>query len=212
MTSESPFSIPIDIDELLKTEAARHTALQDNDFFRVPPWSDTPGVAHAIVEIPKGHRNKYEVDKKTGLIRLDRYLSSSTHYPLDYGCIPQTLAGDGDPLDAIIMVREPTFPGCLIEAKVIGLFQMIEKNEQDVKVLAVPLRDPFFKGANDLDDVPEAFLREVEHFFMTYKQLEGGKVESFGWAKRADGIAVIEDSIRIFFEARRRLLGSQRTP
>src|SRR5438105_4927405 len=117
----------IDVIKLLENPDARKTALQKNLFYGVPALTEIPGVAYAIVEIPKGHRNKYEVDKKSGLIRLDRYLSSSTHYPLDYGIIPQTLAGDGDPLDVIVMVREPTFAGCLIEARVIGLFRMIEK-------------------------------------------------------------------------------------
>lgn len=201
---------PIDIEELLKNEGARLTALQDNDFYRVPPMTSTPGVAYAIIEIPKGHRNKYEVDKKTGLIRLDRYLSSSTHYPLDYGIIPQTLAGDGDPLDVIVMVREPTFPGCLIEARIVGLFQMIEKGEEDVKVLAVPFSDPYFAAMKDLADVPEAFLREVEHFFNTYKQLEGGKVETFGWAGRAEGLAVVDESFDLYWEARKRLAATHR--
>lgn len=196
---------PVDLEALLKTEGARLTALQDNDFYRVPPMTSIPGVAYAIIEIPKGYRNKYEVDKKTGLIRLDRYLSSSTHYPLDYGIIPQTLAGDGDPLDVIVMVREPTFPGCLIEARIVGLFQMIEKGDEDVKVLAVPLRDPYFASMKDLADVPEAFLREVEHFFNTYKQLEGSTVETFGWAGREEGLAVVEESFDLYWEARKRL-------
>src|SRR6185295_7915988 len=136
--------------------------------------------------------------KKSGLIRLDRYLSSSTHYPLDYGIIPQTLAGDGDPLDVIVMVREPTFSGCLIEARVLGLFRMIEKGEHDEKVLACPLRDPFFKDVRELDDVPDAFLNEVEHFFNTYKQLEGSTVESFGWGSRADGMKCIHESMKVY--------------
>ena len=186
------------VDKLLESADARLTALQDNDFYRVPALTDIPGVAHAIVEIPKGHRNKYEIDKKSGLMRLDRYLSSSTHYPLDYGIIPQTLAGDGDPLDVIVMVREPTFSGCLIEARILGLFRMIEKGEQDEKILACPLRDPFFAEVRELDDVPEAFLREVEHFFNTYKQLEGSTVETFGWSPREEGMRAIHESMEVY--------------
>ena len=188
----------IDVSKLLESEDARNTALQDNDFYRVTALTDIPGVAHAIVEIPKGHRNKYEIDKKSGLVRLDRYLSSSTHYPLDYGIIPQTLAGDGDPLDVIVMVREPTFSGCLIEARILGLFRMIEKGEEDEKILACPLRDPFFADVRELEDVPQAFLQEVEHFFNTYKQLEGSTVATFGWGSREDGMRAIHESMEVY--------------
>src|SRR3954463_1424412 len=110
----------------------------------ISPGTNIPSVANAIIEIPKGTRNKFEVDKKTGLIRLDRYLFSSSHYPGDYGFIPQTLAEDGDPLDILVMVNEPTFSGCLIEARVVGLFKMTDNGKNDFKVLAVPHGDPLF--------------------------------------------------------------------
>lgn len=152
---------------------------------QVSPGPSVPDILHAIVEIPKGRRSKFEADKKTGLIRLDRYLYSSLMYPGDYGFIPQTLAEDGDPLDILVMVNEPTFSGCLIETRPIGLFKMTDKGQNDYKVLAVPASDPIFKEFNDLWRVPPHFLREVEHFFDTYKELEGPKghdlVKTLGW-------------------------------
>src|SRR5438270_2683637 len=154
-------------------------------FLDVAPGTSLPAVVNAIVEIPKGRRNKFEVDKTTGLIRLDRYLYSSSHYPGDYGFIPQTLAEDGDALDAIVMVNEPTFSGCLIEARVLGLFRMTDRGKNDFKVFGVPHTDPLFAELQALTDVPHHFLREVEHFFATYKQLEGAPVETHGWAPAA---------------------------
>ncbi len=162
-----------------------------NPYTSVPPGPSVPSVVHVIVEIPKGRRSKFEVDKETGLLRLDRYLYSSLHYPGDYGFIPQTLAEDGDPLDIIVMVNEPTFSGCLIEARPIGLFKMTDRGLNDYKVLAVPSSDPIFAEMNDLWRVPAHFLKEVEHFFATYKELENPDgddiVKTLGWesAERA---------------------------
>src|SRR5436305_3889930 len=114
------------------------------NYMDIPPGTDLPRAVNTIVEIPKGRRSKFEVDKTTGLIRLDRYLFSSSHYPGDYGFIPQTLAEDGDPLDAIVMVNEPTFSGCLIEARVLGLFRMVDRGKNDYKIFGVPNSDPLF--------------------------------------------------------------------
>src|SRR5207302_5971252 len=114
------------------------------DYSQIAPGPDIPKVVHAIVEIPKGRRSKFEVDKQTGLMRLDRYLYSSSHYPGDYGFIPQTLAEDGDALDVLVMVNEPTFSGCLIATRVVGLFRMKDKGKNDYKVLGVPHTDPLF--------------------------------------------------------------------
>ncbi|MEX2215798.1 MAG: inorganic diphosphatase [Phycisphaeraceae bacterium] len=147
----------------------------------VPVGPKVPDVVNVIVEIPKGRRSKFELDKTTGLLKLDRYLYSSLHYPGDYGFIPQTLAEDGDPLDILVMVNEPTFSGCLIEARPIGLFKMTDKGFNDYKVLAVPHSDPIFAEYHDLWRVPPHYLREVEHFFATYKQLEAASVEVQGW-------------------------------
>jgi inorganic pyrophosphatase len=160
-------------------------------FMNVPPGTKLPGVVNAIVEIPKGRRSKFEVDKATGLMRLDRYLYSSSHYPGDYGFIPQTLAEDGDALDILVMVNEPTFSGCLIEARVVGLFRMKDRGANDFKVLGVPHFDPLFAEYQKLEDVEGHFLREVEHFFATYKQLEGVHIETQGW----DDVAAATDEV-----------------
>ena len=154
-----------------------------NRYMHVSPGANVPAVINCIVEIPKGRRNKFEVDKETGLLMLDRYLYASAHYPGDYGFIPQTHAEDGDPLDVIVMVNEPTFPGCLIEARPIGLFKMKDKGDNDYKVLAVPNTDPIFAEYHDLWRVAPHYLREVEHFFSVYKELEGSEVETLGWDK-----------------------------
>jgi inorganic pyrophosphatase len=167
-------------------------------FLDVAPGASLPSVVNAIVEIPKGRRNKFEVDKKTGLIRLDRYLYSSSHYPGDYGFIPQTLAEDGDALDILVMVNEPTFSGCLIEARVIGLFRMKDRGVNDFKILGVPHTDPLFAEYQNLRDAPSHFLREVEHFFATYKQLEGVTIETMGWATAQDAIAEVKASVERF--------------
>ncbi len=170
------------------------------DFDDVPPFNDSPRVVHAIVEIPKGSRNKFEVDKETGLMRLDRHLYSSSHYPGDYGFIPQTLAEDGDALDVLVMVNEATFSGCLIEARVLGLFRMRDRGHNDYKVLAVPNTDPLFAEYRNLRDIASHFLREVEHFFATYKQLEGVQIETMGWATAEEAVTEVNSSIKRYAE------------
>lgn len=152
------------------------------DLMMISPGTDLPSVVNMIVEIPKGRRSKFEIDKATGMIKLDRYLYSSSVYPGDYGFVPQTLAEDGDPLDILVMVNEPTFSGCLIETRVVGLFKMLDRGQNDYKVLGVPNADPLFKQITDLASVPAHFLREVEHFFATYKQLEGVEIVPQGWS------------------------------
>src|SRR5512147_1668602 len=119
----------------------------------VPPGVEIPNVVNAIVEIPQGRRSTFEVDQRTALIRLDRFLYSSSHYPGDYGFIPQTLAEDGDALDILVMVNEPTFSGCLIQARVVGIFRMKDRGANDYKVLGVPNTDPLFAEYKDLNDV-----------------------------------------------------------
>lgn len=172
-------------------------------FVNIPPGTNLPEVVNAIIEIPKGRRSKFEIDKETGLFRLDRYLFSSSHYPGDYGFIPHTLAEDGDALDVLVMVNEPTFTGCLIRARVIGLFKMIDKGANDFKVLGVPDTDPLFGEYRDLSDVPPHFLREVEHFFATYKQLEGSPTTTHGWTHAADGLAEVAAAVERFRAARK---------
>ena len=168
------------------------------DYMAVAPGTHLPSVVNTIVEIPKGRRSKFELDKKTGLIMLDRYLYSASHYPGDYGFIPQTLAEDGDPLDILVMVNEPTFSGCLIEARVVGLFRMTDRGVNDYKVLAVPHSDPLFAEFQDLGNVARHYLREVEHFFATYKQLEGVSVKTQGWAGASEATAEVRASVERF--------------
>ncbi len=166
-----------------------------HQYTSISAGSAAPSVVNAIVEIPKGRRSKFEVDKSTGLMRLDRYLYSSSHYPGDYGFIPQTLADDGDALDMLVMVNEPTFSGCLIEARVVALFRMTDRGVADYKILGVPQTDPLFDEIRDVSDVPRHFLREVEHFFLTYKQLEGVAIDSQGWAAAEDAVVEVQTSL-----------------
>jgi inorganic pyrophosphatase len=139
---------------------------------------------NVVVEIPKGSRNKYELDHGSGRIRLDRVLYSSVHYPADYGFIEDTLAGDGDPLDALVLLEEPTFPGCLITCRPIGVFLMHDEKGEDEKILCVPPADPTWNHVTELEELPPHLLREIEHFFQTYKHLEGKPTATFGWEGR----------------------------
>ncbi|AEH51466.1 inorganic diphosphatase [Pseudothermotoga thermarum] len=151
-------------------------------------------VVDVLIEIPKGSRNKYEYDKKRNLIRFDRMLFSSVHYPCDYGYITDTLALDGDPLDALVLVWEPTFPGCLIESIPVGLFLMRDEKGPDEKVLCVPKNDPLWNHIKDLEDVPPHLLKEIEHFFSIYKELEGKKVVIEGWKPKSMAIEIIKQA------------------
>jgi inorganic pyrophosphatase len=144
-----------------------------------------------FVEIPKGSRNKYEWDEETGAIMLDRFLFSSMVYPTDYGFIPDTLGQDGDALDAMVCVSEPTFPGCVIPVKPIALFRMEDDKGVDDKVLCVPISDPAWNTLENLDDLAEQLQKEIEHFFSVYKDLEQKKVKVDGWHSREDAIEEI---------------------
>ncbi|WP_166352740.1 inorganic diphosphatase [Phytoactinopolyspora limicola] len=149
------------------------------------------------IEIPAGSRNKYEVDHETGRIRLDRRLFTSTRYPHDYGFIDNTLGLDGDPLDALVFIEEPTFPGCLIRCRAIAMFRMTDEAGGDDKVLCVPADDPRKNQFTDINDVPEFDRLEIQHFFEVYKDLEPGKsVEGASWVGRA----AAEEEIRASFE------------
>jgi inorganic pyrophosphatase len=165
------------------------------------PWHDIPSGPHppeeltAIIEIPAGSRNKYELDKETGHLRLDRVLYSAVHYPGDYGFVPRTLHEDGDPLDVIVRLNEPTFPGCQIAVRPVGVLKMLDKGEPDDKVLAVPSHDPYFAEFFDIADLSAHYLKEVEHFFAIYKDLEGKRVEVLGWEKSEVAMQITRDSI-----------------
>jgi inorganic pyrophosphatase len=147
-----------------------------------------------LVEIPKGSRNKYEYDHDLDVIKLDRFLFSSMVYPTDYGFIPDTLGQDGDPLDAMVLVSEPTFPGCVIDVKAIALFRMEDDKGIDDKVLCVPLTDPSWNTLETLEDVPSQLRDEIAHFFSVYKDLEQKKVNVDGWYSREDALEEIEAS------------------
>ncbi len=150
-----------------------------------------------LIEIPKGTRNKYELDKKTGRMRLDRMLFTSTRYPADYGFIEGTLGEDGDPLDALVLLDEPTFPGCVISCRAIGMFRMTDEKGGDDKVLCVPANDPRVEHLRDIHHVPEFDRLEIQHFFEVYKDLEPGKsVEGATWVGRTDAELEIEASRR----------------
>jgi inorganic pyrophosphatase len=134
-----------------------------------------------LIEIPKGSRNKYEYDFKLKKVRYDRMIFSSMMYPADYGFVPETLALDGDPLDVLVLVTEPTFPGCVMEVKPIGVFHMADEKGPDEKIICVPVSDPNWNKANDLSDLNPHFIKEIEHFFKVYKDLEKKKVDVGGW-------------------------------
>ena len=159
-----------------------------------------------LIEIPKGSRNKYEVDHETGRLRLDRMLFTSTRYPADYGYVEGTLADDGDPLDALVILDEPTFPGCLIKCRAIGMFRMTDEAGGDDKLLCVPATDPRWEHLQDIHHVSEFDRLEIQHFFAVYKDLEPGKsVEGATWAGRVEAEREIEASYQRLrdFEAAR---------
>ena len=147
-----------------------------------------------IVEIPRGSRNKYEYDDERKLIRLDRVLYSSVHYPTDYGMVPNTLAPDGDHLDVLVLCEEPTFPGCLVPARVIGVLRMVDENGSDDKILAVPIGDPRFDQIHDLADISPHWLDEIANFFNTYKTLERKETRIVGWGSVAEAVVVVQES------------------
>ncbi|MDR2544373.1 MAG: inorganic diphosphatase [Methanobrevibacter sp.] len=143
--------------------------------------SDVPEVLNTIVEIPKGSKNKYEYDKDIESFALDRVLHSSVVYPADYGFIPQTIYDDGDPMDIMVLIDQPTFPGCLIISRPIGIMKMIDGGDKDFKVLAVPVDDPKYRDIEDISQIPGHILDEISEFFRTYKNLEGKETEVLGW-------------------------------
>ena len=157
----------------------------------------TPEITFDVtIEIPKGTKNKYEMDHNTGRIRLDRTLFTSTQYPYDYGFIEGTLGQDGDPLDAMVIGNEPTFPGCLIECRAVAMFRMTDEMGGDDKVLCIPTADRRRDHQQDISDIPEYMLLEIEHFFTVYKDLEPGKsVEGATWTGRANAVAEVRASL-----------------
>ena len=154
------------------------------------PWHDVPtgpqppGTLTAIIEIPRHSRNKYELDKELGLFRLDRLLHSAVQFPGDYGFLPRTLGDDGDPLDVLVIMTMPVFTGCLVEVRPVGIFHLVDRQANDEKIIAVPINDPFASEIQDIGDLRAHSLREIEHFFEVYKDLEGARVRSRGFEGR----------------------------
>ncbi|MEM3143402.1 MAG: inorganic diphosphatase [Candidatus Nitrosotenuis sp.] len=157
---------------------------------------DIPEIINVVVEIPKGSQNKYEYDKKHNMMKLDRVLFSPFHYPGDYGIIPQTLADDGDPLDALVLVTNPTFPGILIECRPIGLLRLNDQGKADDKIICVSTTDPRYISTKDVSDIAAHNLKEMAHFFQVYKDLEGKKVEVLGWDSSDKAKSVIMDAVK----------------
>ena len=168
--------------------------------YDLDPGPDTPEVVRAIIEIPKGSANKYEYDGNLGVFRLDRALYSPMHYPGDYGFIPGTLAEDNDPLDVLVLVSDPSFTGCLIEVRPVGILHMVDKEENDQKVLAVPNRNPRYDSIHTIDQIFPHVRREIEHFFTIYKELQGSKTRMEGWDGPREARKAILDSRQAYLE------------
>ncbi len=159
-----------------------------NIWHDINPKRITAGRFYAVIEISKGGKNKYEMDKETGLLKLDRVLFTSTHYPANYGFIPRTYAKDGDPLDVLVLCSETIMPMTLVECKPIGVLKMIDDNKDDEKIIAVPVGDPNYSGYNDIKELPKHRFDEIRHFFQVYKMLEKGKetqIKSISGAEKA---------------------------
>ena len=169
----------------------------------LPTGPHAPHELNAFIEIPRGSRNKYELDKESGLLKLDRILYAAVHYPGDYGFLPRTLGEDSDPLDVLVMTTEPTFPGCLIVVRPIGVFLMEDDKGPDEKILTVPVADPLRREVSDLAHVPPHFLEEVRHFFAVYKDLEGKRVRTVGWEPRAEAERLVGEAMARYARARR---------
>jgi inorganic pyrophosphatase len=162
------------------------------------PAQPKPGIINVLIEIPGGSKNKYEFDKDMNAFALDRVLFASVKYPYDYGFVPNTLADDGDPLDGMVMMDEPTFPGCIIAARPIGMLLMIDGGDRDEKILCVPAEDPRYKEVNSLKDIAPHRLEEIAEFFRTYKNLEKKVTEIKGWEDVDAVTPLVEECIKAY--------------
>lgn len=166
----------------------------------VVPGPEVPEVVYAVIEVPKGSRNKYEYNKEMEAFMVDRVLYSPVHYPADYGFIPQTTYDDGDPMDILVLMDQATFPGCVIEARPVGIMGMIDGGDKDYKILAVPANDPKYAEIKDIDDVVPHLKKEIAHFFSIYKNLEGKEVEVLGWEDAESAKVELKRSIEMYKE------------
>lgn len=167
-------------------------------FYDLPIGSEAPDVVNAVVEIPKGSRNKVEYDPDLDVFRVDRVLYSPIHYPGDYGFIPGTLSPDGDALDILVLVTESTFTGCVLAARPIGVLEMKDEAGTDEKIFAVPDQDPRFAEMMNLSDLPAHLLKEVEYFFEVYKDLEGKETAVFGWHDREKAYSIVRSAMETY--------------
>ena len=172
----------------------------ENIYEALPLGEKAPEVVNVVIEIPKGSHNKYEFDENLGVFRLDRVLYSPFHFPLDYGFIPRTRSEDGDHLDALVMGSDPTFTGCLVEVRPVGILHMIDSGERDFKVLTVQKGNPRFDGIHDIKDVEPHLLKEIAHFMEHYKDLQGKKVETNGWGNADEAKAEIKKAAEAYKE------------
>jgi inorganic pyrophosphatase len=169
----------------------------------IPPRDDD-GNAHAVIEIARGSRNKYEYNPVLGVFALDRTLYSAVHFPTDYGFVPGTRAADGDPLDILVLVEEPTFTGCLVRTRLLGVLTLDTSNGPEPKLLGVPVGEPRFAQYEELSDLPEHLLREIEHFFSVYKELQGSTIVPLGWLGAAAARAELAGAIAAHGDLSRR--------
>jgi inorganic pyrophosphatase len=170
------------------------------DYLHLPIGDDVPEIVNAVIEIPFGEKNKYEYDKNLHVFKLDRSLFSAVHYPGDYGFFPSTLSSDGDPLDVLVLVEDPSFVGCLIEVRPIGMLEMLDQGEKDEKILAVPKHNPRYQEVHNYTQIYPHVMKEVSHFFSVYKDLEGKRTQMLGWKDAAAARAAIMESYRRFKE------------
>jgi inorganic pyrophosphatase len=164
-----------------------------NRLYDIDPGPDIPEIVRMIVEIPQHSANKYEYDGNLGVFRLDRALYSPLHYPGDYGFIPGTLADDNDPLDVLVLVQQPSYPGVMIEVRPVGVLNMVDSDEKDQKILAVPNRNPRYDQIHTMDQIFAHVRREIEHFFSIYKELEGKVTTMDGWGGPREARKTIQD-------------------
>lgn len=169
-----------------------------NLWHEISAGENVPETINVIIECPKGSKNKYEIDKETGLICLDRAMKTAQDFPFDYGFVPQTLWEDGDALDVVVLTTYPLHPGIMVEARPVGVALMIDCGESDYKILAVPESDPRWNEVKDLKDINPYTLKEIKHFFETYKSIDGKKVEIKGFKGRKEALAAINKSLKIY--------------